>query len=608
MQLDFLQQVFPIKSVLAKLQLSNSLELNAPFVEEFFENSKYISRDDYMQCVLWSYIFTSQIDENDFKNHTNLKLKSDSANCKFAITSLSMNGKREQLFLKFVAYPTPSNQDSLLADTINGHLINVLARTANGKNKKYFENFMTYCDAFLFYEPRGKDTLNLHDIYINLFDKCKMKEYTNCQVAISSAVNGFSLGQVLSETVSQDQHPLKAKYLQKIIKAYNLFLTNFTFLGLRYGLMHNDLHLRNLLYDVREEKIVCIDYGRLHFGNCKEYINDDLFVDIMRQEYLKLTPEDRFKKDLYEALTGKYLLKSSNDVNLHIADYMTLAGNMYLFYLATCEHNYKIIEHIKKFFDLTYTTKENLNTREGLVISFPNSFVDLTKHYNECARLLIKNCNDDIFQLLYGIIEGLYLISVCLLFFHQLTSGNTLNLSPVKCDLNNNNIFYSHFQVICGKETFAYFMKEIVQDNNCSCRLLIKARNKCNPQTGGRPKAKIMKGGTQDELSDEDLWKLFEKDVELDNKNIIPFKPPRPRLEQAAQAVAREVANAKVAAKANANAKAKANANAKAKAKANANATAIAAIAAMREKAASAAGGAKHKKRNNIKMPTPKPQ
>ena len=75
-------------------------------------------------------------------------------------------------------------------------------------------------------------------------------------MSVFEAINGFPLGSITTD---------ESKFLSACL-VFPQFFEFLTTMGLNYGLIHNDLHLGNIFYDITANKLKLIDYGRMHIA------------------------------------------------------------------------------------------------------------------------------------------------------------------------------------------------------------------------------------------------------------------------------------------------------------------------------------------------------
>jgi hypothetical protein len=218
-------------------------------------------------------------------NYDDGKLKSSSRNCMTTVFSYNENNK----FLKLV--PIDSNSDCIIFDIINGIIFNIILRYSN----RYRKHLASYEYSFLsYYNP-----ISVHDywLYEALIDfenitspyntSCLSinNEYKKAYVVISEAITHIGLGKLFSSADPNNTEDINNTYILSILEIGFIYFFSFLIdLKTRYGFEHNDLHGGNIIYDVDNNSLILIDFGRSVFG---KYTIDD-FDDNHNRDLLEL--------------------------------------------------------------------------------------------------------------------------------------------------------------------------------------------------------------------------------------------------------------------------------------------------------------------------------
>lgn len=301
----------------------------------------------------WLFWLVHKLQKVDGK----LNLTNNSANCYFAIETLKNtgNGQEEDLFFKIVPVQTGVKKlDSIIVDNVNGMIINMLRKIAsnNQEMQKTLGHYMTFRDSFLFYYNNKLNTIPVSNI-LSMYPPSS-QEMTQCQVAVYEAIDGPSLMTLVKTScrlVNTDSYKLSKivdatkHLLLNIFKQANDILKSIYSMGSTYGMVHNDLHLGNILIDKHNNNnVVIIDYGRMFFQTYmpkQQDVIDATVNSIVQEQFYRMEPlYDLSIKKRYEdaALLNFYVkgpMTYEGKYITFITDYITFALNMYIFFLVT---------------------------------------------------------------------------------------------------------------------------------------------------------------------------------------------------------------------------------------------------------------------------------
>lgn len=373
--------------------------------------------DEFLKRSILSWFFWINYDVIP----TELSLKKNSANCMFSLLQPKFKSKVDKLFMKVITPEVASTghkPDPIIVDNVNGLIINLLRdqyTKANNIKHNYFSHYMTFCDSFLFYTEKGgannvllpikkildtsvsieiastpRNTTTNGSITNGVTaigdkrgananangnanrgkkQRTELQSLQPCQVAISKTVEGNSLANLLQTCVHYTNthgsiHRMSSgteKFLNYCFIECNDLFDAMKYLGSTYGMVHNDLHLGNILVQPQLEnskkrqsapiKLVVIDYGRMCFQQFYQN-KDEEFRDKMFQQMFKMEPskkaEDPSKSDVNPKSNVKNLTyvdvallnkmtkapcKFNKTYAIHITDLITFSANIYLLFL-----------------------------------------------------------------------------------------------------------------------------------------------------------------------------------------------------------------------------------------------------------------------------------
>jgi len=460
--------------------------------------------DTFSLRAAMSLIFAAQLDSIRILSD----LKQNSANCKFTIAKAkaSVLSSETSLFVKVIDYPTKKGIDSILVDNVNGKIFNWFMQQYPDMQGY----FMFYVDSFLNWSSQDKKRWN-YDItsditnpqsplfipegYPNEGPERKPSNaggifacYPQQQVSISCAIKGRSL-QDYFERACESAGQTTYEQCRSIMLKFASMYEQMRILGRDWGMLHNDLHLGNLLFDEDAQKIVCIDYGRVHFQRLVEEPVAEI-NEFAKTEVDKLGLSKRFSLDYeafksgvtpcnYKDVMDKLHRHTKSDTNspfltrsvtvtsvkypMYVMDLMTLAGNMYLFFLAGSKRNKgeRIHGLINPFFKVyakghkkgePFPIKKEIVSRNLLLRVF-----DVQKtwaNYNRFLQNIIQvnstkgksDAHD--WQPFFSIIaEGLMYMAIVLARVNSVNIGQKAKVPLINND-RNTQAFWHHFQYI----------------------------------------------------------------------------------------------------------------------------------------------------------------
>jgi hypothetical protein len=437
--------------------------------------------NDYQLYAYWALQFYIRIEsfikETSFKLHANgNKSLFTIIPCSFYITPFKAE-PNTNLFIKLVKYPEmnpaelPKNMDydPIIIDCINGKIINYLVNKHNDLDY----SFMTFVDSFLHFKDTSYDNwdfLNLNDITIEPMcnDNTNSQRQTRSKT-LSKKTRFEKYYSIVSYAVSGNDiytHFIKNTDYNDIYNAIPELYRKIIDLGTKYGFIHNDLHLGNLIFNKKTKKIVCIDYGRSHF----QYFEDkptEIIDKMAVFEYEKLgyTSEDYKKeKNLFlkppsiksykelmklknnDWLRSNYKISKYNSYPLCIFDLIILSGNFYLFYLRNTQKYKSLIDKMIKF---EYKTENDLLNRKIIIIT-PQTREEIYMAYFDILKSPIFD------ESLSFILDGLFFLALFIAFYYE--NENKVHVIDLYYDYNNNNgILYKMFHIILNKHEMYKF-------------------------------------------------------------------------------------------------------------------------------------------------------
>lgn len=460
--------------------------------------------EDYTIRAAWSLLFAARVVAF---NSARRSFVANSANCRFLIAPCSfyvdtkMNRDSASLFIKAVPYPTPQDNDAIFVDNVNGWIFNEICRV----HPAFKPHFMTYIDSFLSYTNK-KETKWKFDVLFDVTNpkspfcvSSKHSTLPKCQVSISYALDGKPIMVYLKSACNNNPDVAACR---SVMHKFREFYEVIAYLGLEWGFTHSDFHLGNLFFS--KGHITCIDYGRVYFQKLADSQND--FVnEFVRKEAVKLGLEREIGGSItYKKAMSKYHthLKSSHRANgkypMHVADFMTLCGNMYFLFLAGGEKRLvdAVLPYVEPFFHVT-ATKENLFTRNNVLIRFPDDKACVEAYRS--LRLALAGVHAEWRSFLSLVAEGLFLLSMMFVYYDNRTRKSQLNGS---LRLHDRILVWTHFQYNHTDGFLIQFAGDmlslaaadasIVEPGGCLEKMLAKPRRSSpspmDTQLGGSPR------------------------------------------------------------------------------------------------------------------------
>jgi len=459
--------------------------------------------DPYTIRASWSLLFAGRLKSLD----TSKPCKSTSVNCRYSfapteIYDVNTNKYRESsLFVKVVSYPLPPKTDHILVDIINSALLKAFHAT-RPHITFYIESFLSfnkitkgdfvantyvpkesiwefnkYCNLSSQYSPFYIPTSNLPH------KSCENK----CYVYLADAIHGKTLMDLMKTSL---EYNLAAKaranaividkktkidaLCQMAMTSFVKFFDAITHLGYKFGMLHNDFHLGNLMFDEINNKLVCIDYGRMHFQDATltshpvltHFITREvkkLGVDSLSNSRTEVT-YDNVMSAFHKQLKSTKVLKDKDNIPVYpmvIADIMALCGNMYVFYLITQSDDKvnKVKTIVDKIINFDYgNDKVNLYTRD-ITLKVTSDFALILNEYQEVLTHDWNQIDKTNANLLSIIVEGLLFIALLINYSNgQITTG------MISVQLNDKkSLFHSHFQYIYSAQHLSYFIDIIMK-------------------------------------------------------------------------------------------------------------------------------------------------
>lgn len=373
--------------------------------------------------------------------------------------------------------------DSLIYDSITGYIFEKLNKKYNNKFNlsfltKYDYSFVSVCKVKNDIEKTTYWDYNEINNIILSNNERELEKYNNiCWIIVYDSIKGNfkSIIAIFKSIIENAKKKLmKDKIVRNkvigVIKKLILLNDFLVFIGLKYGYLHNDLHLENILYDSTNDIIKMIDYGRNFFGYY--YNNRDNEIDnytkglnkyLLTTEFVNLDSNINTYKDLY---MNDFMFCKSLIVNINgnyptiILDLITMGLNIYYNLKMVLLSNYgindniykEVINNCEKLFvisEIDLHKLQNYKTKIGLSKEIIKFYMDNKKNKNRTLDKLVeiyislkdknKQPNEEIIEykeIIDYLLDISFYTAIVFIAFDEYKLIN----------LNNNDIFYTFFQ------------------------------------------------------------------------------------------------------------------------------------------------------------------
>lgn len=185
------------------------------------------------------------------------ELRINNSFCGYTVFDVSEDGSAwdHSVFMKF---PIDDDADSILMDNVNGILVNaIVAKPGNGYVRAHVMRWIDGFPTLVRHDDgRGGKTSKNWDV-LRCFPAAEAANCRMVDTCVSMAVEGHSVHDELAR-----DDPSR---LGNVVHALDAFFASWTRLAGDFGIMHNDMHLGNLLYDEKTKTVVLIDYANVTF-------------------------------------------------------------------------------------------------------------------------------------------------------------------------------------------------------------------------------------------------------------------------------------------------------------------------------------------------------
>jgi len=399
-----------IQQVLDKYDY-NSLNLHS--LEQFKNDLNFI-KNDKIKLSLITLLFK-------FQDYIPIKIRRQTNSFIYKAV-VKMNGETKILFFKLKDAKF-EKEDSIIIDIFNSILFNNVLVKA-----KYRKHFPLYVGSSYTYMKMGvrisspfmpfEETSSIINIpviwnYNNLinFSSIYSPYHTNnirrlgtsssnfidSYMIIYEAINGNAIIDIL-----EYGGDIEKKIL--IIKKFREFYEFLCKIGIKYGFIHNDLHLRNLIYDEETQSIKIIDFGRSSFNYKVANLENDRFLLEVKKIDLSYSNKEKIYEDVFNR--GNPFFKSSSSINGNflgiLSDIISLSLSFYL-NIDDLFNELKIGFSNLLELDRTSVKIKFTNDKE-ILIEYIRILMDFDKNFEEI--------DEDIKYSIRYLLDGLFLASL----------------------------------------------------------------------------------------------------------------------------------------------------------------------------------------------------
>lgn len=371
----------------------------------------------------------------------------ESDNCMyFFVPITTRNGTDHNLFMKSVNIDDIADgvANNPLIDNLNGHIINTLCRTIPSLSN----HVMRYLTSFTIKVERDGNT-----------PRWLITDLTNPQsprspfgssmipttgttkdifvTSVFDSIEGRAVCDLLDDT----------RRANLVLKALPEFCDAIRILGMRFGMMHNDMHTGNVFLDQNTLKLVMIDYGMVTFA--KTSFIDELTIQNQvdkekQRNYLYFTNAsyDKLVEKHQKAL--KY--RDSDRVYFsHVFDFAIFMSNI----------AFDLQKNLSwTWCDGYFHVRPAFLDRPGSYIEIPNSYDEIQIEYLKAVKNIKQASNEDasVKKGMLLVAEGVFFMSWILLHIHTNVLRKPVYSGPVKIDMDelaheNVNIMFYYFQM-----------------------------------------------------------------------------------------------------------------------------------------------------------------
>jgi hypothetical protein len=199
-------------------------------------------------------------------------------NARTRFSALSVSGHSNTVFLKFAKHDSKwFDHNHLSRDNVTHFIFSRLMESREGQRwqKHWTTHYASFLTPILTDNPSQRWT----DNNVLLWEPGKacsvLPRWGGMDCLQADILHGKWIPALCSVTEYLDQaidlsHWLGSEAPEQRNARILEFLNWLAYVGRKFGFLHNDLHMGNVLYDKKRQRLVLIDYGRCHFG----YVTD----------------------------------------------------------------------------------------------------------------------------------------------------------------------------------------------------------------------------------------------------------------------------------------------------------------------------------------------
>ena len=430
-------------------------------IEEHIDNTPHLRfclNNTFFQNSLLTQVlpFESYTPDSD-----NGLLISNSVNCKFTIADIKFMKKAgtKRVFIKVVDYDKqklPKRTDLLIYDIISAIILEVIIKLP--QNRKYRNFIPEYKGCFLSYTSGNWNYNELN--YTNSLSpynenniKLDGSPYKNESIIMmTEAINNPTSLQIIFKEGFQNQTDENIRRMGIALGATTELYEFIKYIGMKYGFMHNDLHMGNILFNPDTNRLVLIDFGRASFKMLIDRIESSV-NNLGMNDFYKLSYDKLFGNvnidyyvDLYK---NKQLYKHHISIGTEgnyfgiIYDLITYTMNIYVYYYYFIKNHAEpefeeFNNNFSKIIQLHYTSYLRLLGRK-IDISCSPDIKTLVENYVQIRDYYIRPLTEPILKNFYiFLLEGLFYTALFM---------NFMDIPDRRLYVFSNDYFFRAFQI-----------------------------------------------------------------------------------------------------------------------------------------------------------------
>jgi hypothetical protein len=520
----------------------NYIKLNRYFIEIKKLISKEINDSPNKDLLLSTSFFCKSMLTQllKFKSYTptdNGNLIVSSENCKYTISEVIMEKETtpEKIFIKVVDYHSQTmyhDNDLLIFDVFNAIIFEkLLLLSENQKYRsfipKFKGSFVSYIKNNWNYNEINYENLLSPYYYDNILSGNSPYYRQKALIFMTESINIVSVLTLFLEYNFDLSNPLQINRVSSVMGKFADLYDFIKYIGCTYGFMHNDLHMGNVVYDISNDRLVLIDFGRSAFKKFLLNMDPELNNSLM-SEFSKLDCSELLKnakiKNYVDLFNNNSLYNNTLSIECNgyyfgvIFDLITFSMNVYMktiFYFKRAYPPNIFAILMTDFFKLIKVNYDNFFPQDLLhnevILNVPATVEELIQNYISLKQTFVLRFNDEkVKKLINFICEGSFYMGLYMHFL-KLTTVN----------VKNNYYIFNGFHILRDnlKDFHTYVLTVLTPFAN-EIRPIDSFLALFIPQSGGLTNISQSKTSSSIRKRSSSIY-----DIKLDNRvNIIPYQ------------------------------------------------------------------------------------